>query len=74
MAKRAKPRFAVCVDNSGYLASLELHKVYRVVPDASSPPPFVRAVRRRRSLTGERTPQRFLNSALGAGGRHCVRR
>ena len=22
-----------CVDNSGYLASLELHKIYRVIPD-----------------------------------------
>jgi len=27
------PRFAVCIDNSGYLASLELHKIYRVLPD-----------------------------------------
>ena len=25
--------FAVCVDNRGYPASLELHKIYRVVPD-----------------------------------------
>lgn len=25
--------FAVCVDNAGYPASLELHKVYRVLPD-----------------------------------------
>jgi hypothetical protein len=23
----------VCIDNSGYKASLELHKIYRVVPD-----------------------------------------
>jgi hypothetical protein len=28
-----EPRFAVCVDNRGYPASLELHKVYRLVPD-----------------------------------------
>jgi hypothetical protein len=28
-----KTRFAVCVDNSDYPASLEVHKVYRVVPD-----------------------------------------
>jgi hypothetical protein len=27
------PRFAICVDNSQYPASLELHKVYRVIPD-----------------------------------------
>ena len=26
-------RFAVCVDNRGYPASLELHKIYRVIPD-----------------------------------------
>ncbi len=25
--------FAICVDNSEYPASLELHKVYRVLPD-----------------------------------------
>jgi hypothetical protein len=27
------PLFAVCVDNAGYPASLELRKVYRVLPD-----------------------------------------
>jgi hypothetical protein len=27
------PMFAVCIDNSGYWASLELHKIYRVLPD-----------------------------------------
>ena len=27
------PRFAVCIDNDGYQASLELGKLYRVVPD-----------------------------------------
>lgn len=26
-------RFAVCVNNTGYPASLELHKIYRVLPD-----------------------------------------
>ncbi len=26
-------RFAVCVNNAGYPASLELHKIYRVLPD-----------------------------------------
>ncbi|MBA3492247.1 MAG: hypothetical protein H0T55_09265 [Rubrobacteraceae bacterium] len=26
-------RFAVCVYNNGYFASLELHKIYRVLPD-----------------------------------------
>jgi hypothetical protein len=31
--KKAKPLFAVCVDNSGYLASLELYKIYPVLPD-----------------------------------------
>ncbi len=27
------PRFAVCLENSSYPASLELHKIYRVLPD-----------------------------------------
>ena len=27
------PKFAICIDNSHYSASLELHKVYRVVSD-----------------------------------------
>ena len=34
--KRHKSRaaqFAVCIDNRGYPASLELHKIYRVIPD-----------------------------------------
>jgi hypothetical protein len=28
-----KPRFAICIDNSDYPVSLELHKIYRVVLD-----------------------------------------
>lgn len=31
--KSSKKRFAICIDNSNYPASLELHKVYRVIPD-----------------------------------------
>ena len=31
--KAHAPKFAVCVDNSGYPASLELHKIYRFMPD-----------------------------------------
>ncbi len=31
--KRSDIRFAVCVNNDGYPASLELHKIYRVLPD-----------------------------------------
>jgi hypothetical protein len=27
------PRFAVCLNNTDYPASLELHKIYRVIPD-----------------------------------------
>jgi hypothetical protein len=30
------PRFVICVDNAEYPASLELHKVYRVVPDVDA--------------------------------------
>jgi len=32
-SRQAAPRFVVCVDNKGYPASLERHKIYRVVPD-----------------------------------------
>jgi hypothetical protein len=32
-SKDSAPRFVVCIDNSDYEASLELHKIYRVVPD-----------------------------------------
>ena len=27
------PQFAVCINNAGYPASLELHKIYRVITD-----------------------------------------
>ena len=33
MARSSQVRFAVCLDNSGYSASLERHKIYRVLPD-----------------------------------------
>ncbi len=29
-------RFVVCVENAGYPASLKLHKLYRVLPDAGA--------------------------------------
>ena len=32
----AKRTFAVCVRNTGYEASLELHKIYAVLPDAEA--------------------------------------
>jgi hypothetical protein len=31
--RRIRSLFAICVNNSEYPASLELHKVYRVLPD-----------------------------------------
>ncbi|HJQ33068.1 MAG TPA: hypothetical protein VJ866_12850 [Pyrinomonadaceae bacterium] len=31
--KKAAQKFAVCVNNADYPASLELHKIYRVLPD-----------------------------------------
>jgi hypothetical protein len=34
--KLLTPRFAICIDNSEYPASLELHKVYRVLPDKAA--------------------------------------
>jgi len=30
---KSTSRFVICVDNSEYPASLELHKIYRVIPD-----------------------------------------
>ena len=32
----SRSRFVLCVRNDGYPASLELHKVYRVLPDRSA--------------------------------------
>ncbi len=29
-------RFGVCTDNRGYPASLDVHKLYRVIPDAEA--------------------------------------
>lgn len=34
--KSTAPKFAICLDNSGYPASLELHKIYRVIPDVDA--------------------------------------
>ncbi len=31
--KAVSPHFAVCIRNTGYPSSLELHKIYRVLPD-----------------------------------------
>lgn len=30
---KAKPKFVICSDNEGFEASLELRKLYRVLPD-----------------------------------------
>lgn len=34
--RKSRERYVVCVDNSGYHASLELHKIYGAVPDADA--------------------------------------
>ena len=34
--RRPAPRFVVCINNTGYPASLELHKIYRVLADATA--------------------------------------
>jgi len=34
--RRSTPKFAVCIDNSEYPASLELHKIYRVLVDEAA--------------------------------------
>ena len=36
LRKSRVTHFAVCIDNCGYPASLELHKIYRVIPDAEA--------------------------------------
>jgi hypothetical protein len=46
MKKRsAKERFVICIDNSDYPASLELHKIYTVLPDEkAAEDDFIRVV------------------------------
>lgn len=34
--KEVASKFVVCVNNDGYPASLELHKIYRVLPDGDA--------------------------------------
>ena len=34
--KKSQNRFAVCINNTDYPASLELHKIYRVLADADA--------------------------------------
>ena len=36
MARSFRGRFALCVDNSEYESSLDLHKVYRLLPDKAA--------------------------------------
>ena len=36
LCKSRVTHFAVCIDNRGYPASLELHKIYRVIPEAEA--------------------------------------
>ena len=35
-SSRAKARFAVCIKNRGYEASLEIGMLYRVIPDGAA--------------------------------------
>ncbi len=34
--RRSTPKFVVCIDNSEYPVSLELHKIYRVIADEAA--------------------------------------
>ena len=38
MGRKESIKLAVCVSNNGYPASLELHKVYQVLPDKDAEP------------------------------------
>jgi hypothetical protein len=41
----AKERFVICIDNSDYPASLELHKIYTILPDEkAAEDDFIRVV------------------------------
>ena len=33
MSKQSSYQYAICISNAGYPASLELHKLYRILPD-----------------------------------------
>lgn len=33
MKKHTVPQFAICINNTAYPASLELHKIYQILPD-----------------------------------------
>jgi hypothetical protein len=35
-SKQSSSEFVVCINNAEYPASLELHKIYRVVPDTDA--------------------------------------
>ena len=35
-AKKDEAEFVVCLKNDGYAASLEVHKIYRILPDAQA--------------------------------------
>lgn len=34
--KQTISQYVVCIDNTGYAASLELHKIYRTLPDKAA--------------------------------------
>lgn len=34
--RQSEQAFAVCIQNEGYKASLELYKIYRILPDADA--------------------------------------
>jgi hypothetical protein len=34
--RKVEPEFVVCLKNEGYTASLERHKIYRVIPDTKA--------------------------------------
>jgi hypothetical protein len=43
--KSTTPEFVICIDNSDYPASLELHKVYQLLPDErAAKDDFVRVI------------------------------
>jgi hypothetical protein len=42
--KNARTEFVVCIRNDGYPASLDVRKIYQVVPDPQSPAKLLRVI------------------------------
>src|SRR6185295_15324339 len=61
MARSSRHRFAVCIETSGYRASLERHKIYRVLPDKDAADDGdLRVIVRGRTILARRSPPKVV--------------